>query len=311
MIVKRSFHPIKVLGYIWREILFTLLWSLLVWRLATGTGVQVSLPFVPVGILGSALAIFVAFRNNSAYGRWWEARTIWGSLVNYSRVFARMVINFVDSESAQAETDRKSEYIDYKKEMIYRHIAFVHALRLHLRGETNYEVCQPFLAEAEYLALRQKQNKPNFLTQMTGDRVRAGQGEGFLQWFHSFQIEGVLAQFANHQGASERIKNTPLPRQYEVFTKFFVYLFAILLPMGLLSLFPATQSWVIIPMSVAIAGVFTIMEKTGAANEDPFENRMTDVPLTALCTTIERDLREMLGETDLPAQAEAVNGYLY
>jgi putative membrane protein len=195
--------------------------------------------------------------------------------------------------------------------MVYRHIAFVHALRLHLRKEADHTVCQPFLAEAEYETLQQKQNKPNYLTQMTGDRVRAGQGEGFLQWFHSFQIEGVLTQFANHQGASERIKNTPLPRQYEVFTRLFVYLFAILLPMGLLSLIPAPQTWIIIPLATSIAGVFTIMEKTGAANENPFENRITDVPLTALCTIIERDLREMLGETDLPARSEATNGYLY
>lgn len=281
MIVKRSFNPVKVLRYIWREVLFTLLWSLLIWGLAAGAEVRATLPFVPVGILGSALAIFVAFRNNSAYGRWWEARTIWGALVNYSRVFARMVINFVDSENDQADPERGESFEAYKQEMVYRHIAFVHALRLHLRKEADHTVCQPFLAEAEYEALRQKQNKPNYLTQMTGDRVRAGQGEGYLQWFHSFQIEGVLTQFA------------------------------ILLPMGLLSLFPAPQSWIIIPMSVAIAGVFTIMEKTGAANEDPFENRITDVPLTALCTIIERDLREMLGETDLPVQVGAVNGYLY
>ncbi len=311
MIVKRSFNPVRVLGYIWREVLFALLWSLLIWGLAAGANVQASLPFVPVGILGSALAIFVAFRNNSAYGRWWEARTIWGALVNYSRVFARMVINFVDSEKDQADPEQKESFEAYKQEMVYRHIAFVHALRLHLRKEADHTVCQPFLAEAEYEALQQKQNKPNYLTQMTGDRVRAGQGEGFLQWFHSFQIEGVLTQFANHQGASERIKNPPLPRQYEVFTRLFVYLFAILLPMGLLSLIPAPQTWIIIPLATSIAGVFTIMEKTGAANENPFENRITDVPLTALCTIIERDLREMLGETDLPARSEATNGYLY
>jgi ion channel-forming bestrophin family protein len=122
MIVKRSFHPVKVLGYIWREVLFTLLWSALTWGLGASHILSLTLPFFPVGILGSSLAIFVAFRNNSAYGRWWEARSVWGTLVANSRVFARMVINFVDSEKAQAGPDQVQAYEAFKKEMVYRHI---------------------------------------------------------------------------------------------------------------------------------------------------------------------------------------------
>ena len=94
-----------------------------------------------------------------------------------------------------------------------------------------------------------------------------------------------------------------------------VFLFAMLLPFGLLSFFQAenliAMSRLIMPLSLLVAGVFIIMEKTGAANEDPFENQVTDVPLTVLCNTIERDLREMLQEKELPAKLHPVQGYLY
>jgi putative membrane protein len=138
---------------------------------------------------------------------------------------------------------------------------------------------------------------------------------GTLGGFDSFQMEGQLLALANAQGGCERIKNTPLPRQYDYFTRLFIGLFSALLPFGLLSFFQsetlAVYAWLVIPLAAIISGMFIIMERTGAANEDPFENRITDVPLTALCNTIERDLREMLGETDLPPKLEPQNGYLF
>jgi putative membrane protein len=130
--------------------------------------------------------------------------------------------------------------------------------------------------------------------------------------FDNISMEPTLAGFNNFQGACERIKNTPLPRQYDFFTRVFVWVFSFLLPFGLLSFFTSdpSLSWLIIPLSIIISGVFVIMERTGAANEDPFENKVTDVPLTALCNTIERDLKEMLGEGELPSKTEPENGYL-
>lgn len=311
MIVKRNFQPHKVLSYIWRELLFSLGWSLLVWYLYAGSGYTwLALPFTPIGILGSALAIFVGFRNNSAYGRWWEARQIWGGIVNSSRILSRLVITFTDSHSHQTNYERdRSER--FKKELVYRQIAWVHALRLHLRLEDSWQILAPYLPAPEFEDLLVRQNKPNYLQQLIGSRIYQAMRDGTLGGFDSFQLEGQLAALANYQGACERIKHTPLPRQYDFFTRLFVWLFAVLFPLGLLQLFGEGQTWVIIPMSGVIAGVFTIMEKTGAVNEDPFENRITDVPLTALCNTIERDLREQLGERELPPRVIPVDGYLY
>ena len=150
---------------------------------------------------------------------------------------------------------------------------------------------------------------------MIGKQIYEAMENGTLGGFDSFQMEGQLLALTNYQGGAERIKNTPLPRQYDFFTRAFVILFALLLPFGLLGFFTAENlipfSWLIIPLSVMIAGVFVIMERTGAANEDPFENKTTDVALTSICNTIERNLREMLGETNLPKKLEPVEGYLF
>ena len=311
MILKRNFHPLRVWSYIWREVLYALGWAFLIWLAYAGLGwTGLAINFTPIGVLGSALAIFVAFRNNSAYGRWWEARQLWGGIVNSSRILARLVITFADSHRHQPQyASARSEA--FKQLMVLRQVAWVHALRLHLRRQDDWEVLRPLLEEEEYLELLPRQNKPNYLQLIMGRHLYQAMADGTLGGFDSFQIEGQLAALANYQGACERIKNTPLPRQYDFFTRLFVWLFATLLPLGLLSLVAAGNSWLIIPGSTMVAAVFVIMEKTGAANEDPFENRVTDVPLTALCNTIERDLKEQLGMSELPARMEAVDGYLY
>lgn len=313
MIVKKNFHPLKVWGYIKNQVLFALAWALAVWTLFALAGItELALNFTPIGVLGSALAIFVAFRNNSAYGRWWEARTIWGGIVNSSRVLGRLVITFTDAHAHQPNYDAaRSEA--FKQRLVYQLIAWVHALRFHLRREEKWDELKPLLDPEDWNLLNKAQNKPNYLQLLMGRQIYQAMANGTLGGFDSFQMEGQLLALANYQGASERIKNTPLPRQYDFFTRLFVLLFAALLPFGLLGFFSSTPglSWLIIPISVLISGVFTIMERTGAANEDPFENLVTDVPLTALCNTIERDLREMLGEENLPEKLVPQQGYLF
>ena len=315
MIVKRNFNILKVWGYVNTMMIPVMVWSVLCWAGYELAGMKfISISFVPVGVLGSALAIFVAFRNNSAYGRWWEARTLWGGIVNSSRVLARLIITFTDSHSHQTNyAQSRSE--KFKEELVQCCIAWVHALRIHLRHQDEWELQKTYISSPDYEIIRKSQNKPMQLQLIMGKKIYEAMGNGTLGGFDSFQIEGQMLALANYQGACERIKNTPLPRQYDFFTRVFVQMFALMLPPGLLSLIAsgvaAGASWLIIPLSIVIAGVFVIMERTGAANEDPFENKITDVPLTALCNTIERDLLEMLGFDQLPQKAEAENGYLY
>jgi putative membrane protein len=311
MIVKRNFNPIKVIQYVKTELIFAVAISVMVFVLHKQGVTAISFPFSIAAILGSALAIFIAFRNNSSYSRWWEARTLWGGIINSSRVLARLIITFTDSHSHQQNYDKERSEL-FKKEMIYKVIAWVHALRLHLRKQDNWQELKPFLSEQEFIELQKSQNKPNFIHLISGKKIYEAMANGTLGGFDSFQMEGQLLALANYQGGCEKIKNTPLLRQYDFFTRVFLYTFMLLLPFSLIGDFTKMNiDYLMISVSIIISFVFAIIGKVGEVNEDPFENRITDVPLTAMCNTIERDLREMLGETDLPKKLEPENGFLY
>ncbi|MCW5897925.1 MAG: hypothetical protein KIT10_01540 [Flavobacteriales bacterium] len=309
MIIKRRFDPLKVLRYVRSELLLALVAAVAAYLLHRWEPL-VALPFSIAATLGSALAIFIGFRNNSAYGRWWEARTLWGGIVNSTRVLARLIITFADSHAHQPNYDRaRSEA--FKREMVHKVIAWVHALRLHLRGQQQWPEFAPLLPPAEYDELLKASNKPNLVMQQLGHRIYQAMADGTLGGFDSFQMEGQLLALANHQGGCERIKNTPLLRQYHYFTRLFLQVFIVLLPFCLVAdLEKMGIGWMVLPLALLISFVFAVIGKVGEVNEDPFEGRITDVPLTALCNTIERDLRELLGEKDLPAKLQAVDGYL-
>ena len=311
MIVKRNFNPIKVIQYVKTELIFAIAIAVMVFVLHKQGVTAISFPFSIAAILGSALAIFIAFRNNSSYSRWWEARTLWGGIINSCRVLARLIITFTDSHSHQQNYDKERSEL-FKKEMIYKVIAWVHALRLHLRKQDNWQELKPFLSEQEFIELQKSQNKPNFIHLISGKKIYEAMANGTLGGFDSFQMEGQLLALANYQGGCEKIKNTPLLRQYDFFTRVFLYTFMLLLPFSLIGDFTKMNiDYLMISVSIIISFVFAIIGKVGEVNEDPFENRITDVPLTAMCNTIERDLREMLGETDLPKKLEPENGFLY
>lgn len=311
MIIKKIFNPLAVARYMRWELTASTVLSIAVFFLYHNQHLEkVSLPFSIAAILGSALAIFLAFRNNNAYNRWWEARTIWGGIINNSRIFARQIIANADNALSGGKVE--AEQIEaYKKEMVYRQIAFAHALRLHLRGQKSWEEFAHLLPKVEFEAVGKKQNIPNYLLFLQGKRIKEGTKAEILGAFDNISLEPTLAGFNNFQGACERIKNTPLLRQYHFFTKLFLLVFMAVLPFSLIADFnkmgvPALM----VPLSILLSFVFGVMGKVGEVNEDPFENRITDIPMTAMCTTIERDLKEMLGEVDLPEKRLPVEGFL-
>ncbi|MCA6517029.1 MAG: hydrogenase, partial [Chitinophagaceae bacterium] len=233
MIVKRNFNPIKVIQYVKTELAFAVIITVAVFVLHKQNITAVTLPFSISAILGSALAIFIAFRNNSSYSRWWEARTLWGGIINSSRVLARLVITFTDSHSHQQNYEKERSE-QFKKETIYKVIAWVHALRLHLRKQDTWHELKPFLSTQEFEQLEKSQNKPNYLHLLSGKKIYEAMANGTLGGFDSFQMEGQLLALANYQGGCERIKNTPLLRQYDFFTRVFLYTFMLLLPFSLI-----------------------------------------------------------------------------
>jgi putative membrane protein len=200
----------------------------------------------------------------------------------------------------------------FKRELVERQIAWVNALRLQLRGQSEWSEVERFLPEDERAALREQPNKPLYLMKRQGQRIYDGMAAGTLQGFDSFQMEGQLAALAAQQAVCERIKAIPIPRQYDYFTRLFVRVFVILLPFFLIKTLAADgAAWLVIPLTGVIAFLFTTIERTGAVNEDPFENQITDVPLSAACREIERDLLALLGQAELPPRLEPQNGYLF
>lgn len=311
MILRRIFSPVKVAQYLRTELALTFIASLGVYWLHREGMAGIGLPFSIAAILGSALAIFVAFRNNSAYARWWEARTIWGSIINNSRIFARQIIANADNAAATGKATPEQAQA-YKRELVYRQIAFAHALRQHLRRQNEPAEYRHLLDETEMDQLLQRQNIPNMLLQTQGIRIKEGGRAEVLGPFDNISLEPTLSGFNNFQGACERIKNTPLLRQYDFFTRLFLIVFILLLPFCLIGDFAKLELAAFMPpISILIAFVFATMGKVGEVNEDPFENRITDVPLTAMCNTIERDLKEMLGDADLPEKMTPKDGYLF
>jgi ion channel-forming bestrophin family protein len=303
MIVRKNLKWSIIIRGAWRLLLLWGVLSGLCYALYFRLGYTfIALPFAPIAVLGTALSIFLGFRNSSSYDRWWEARTLWGGVVNQSRTFSRQVITFCKDPS-------------FHRELIFRHLAWVNALRLQLRGQMNESSLRElsaYLEAPEIEALAGAKNKTSQLLLAQGKRLAALQQQGLLDDFRHMQIDNTLTELYNLQGGNERIKNTPLPRQYNFFNLIFMHLFVFLLPFGLLRSFEEVQvPSLIIPFCMVTGFVFYIVEGVGRRIEDPFENRITDVPLTALCRTIEIDLKQMLGLTDIPEKAEPVDGFLY
>ncbi len=312
MILKKYLDLRKAVPYVRYELAMGAITSATVYGLYELANVQqIAVPNVLPAVLGTALAIFLGFRNSAAYARWGEAAQLWASIANYSRIFARLIITFVESHNHTPQYEAQQAQA-YHREMIYRHLAWVNALRLQLRGQSDWDSVAQFLTDEDRQALQNKQNKPAALMLIQGYRIYDGMRNSTLQGFDSFQLEGCLAQLSAYQAQCERIKAIPIPRQYTFFTRLFVWVFIALIPFSFVQTFAnMDMTWLIIPVTLLLTFVFGIVERTGAVNEEPFENRITDVPLSAYCIDIERDLREMLGETDLPEKRLPVNGYLF
>ena len=308
MIIKRNFSPRKVVPYVKVDLALALSSSIIAYLLYTFLK-EVALPFAPMGALGTALAIFLAFRTSSSYARWMEAAQIWYNLQAMSRVFARLILTFVDAHKHTAQY-KPEDARAFQQEMIFRHLAWVNALRLQLRKQDDWHVLKPFLTPENYQTLDQKHNKASYLLKQQGSRIYDAMASGTLQGFDSFQLEGCLLQFSNHQAACERLKAIPIPRQYDYFTRLFLRVYIVLLPFFLLSVLGGLP-WLVIPLSLMLAFIYAMLERIGVVNEEPFENRISDVPLSAISIQIERDLRELLDNTSLPPSLVSKDGYLF
>jgi putative membrane protein len=248
----------------------------------------ISLNGLPVAPLASALTIFLAFRTNAAYGRWWEARQLWGSLVNTSRALARQYLTMLEDES---EDPRRPPL---RNELVKHQIAFAHALRCHLRKQAALPEMRTLLGDDIAEELSAYKNLPAAVTLRTGKLLRQARYEGMLDSYRWAAIDENLTAISNIQGACERIKNTPLPRQFDYLPRLLVDAFCWLLPLAIVE-----DLGLMTPLaSVLISFTFIAADLMSREISNPFDNTIHDTPMTSLSRTIELNLREQMEETD-------------
>ena len=419
MIVARSLSWRRIAHYVGWPLAAYTLWAALV-SVAHGSGIMwLSFPSLPISLIAATLGILLGFRNNSGYDRWWEARTLWGGLVNQSRTFARQLLTFLPAASERSAADggpdsgperrgegsavvrtrlletaideaddgaprrrradpamrtdgavrtrdgrahgmpepggapraagndpqlaafraatvelaargagagdgaaerraparrEPEEHCHFERvspearELVYAQIGFVNALRCHLRRQDPVAEVVPFFRRPVVEALREEQNVPAAILAWMATRLRRLlDGRRAEDAFRLVALDETLTELTNLLGACERIKNTPIPRQYDFLPRVMVRAYLVILPLGMVrELGPLTP-----PVTAVIGFLFLALDQIGRNVEAPFENDVHDTPMTALSRTIEINLRQMLGEAELPPPVQPVNGFLY
>lgn len=297
MLLKENIPNSYIFGKIKKEMILLTLYSTAVFIAHTYFRFPgVSIPIAIPGILGTIISLLLAFRSNQAYDRWWEARNLWGRIVNDSRSFARQVLSFIDT--SYNETDKR----EMKERIIKRQIAWCYSLSQHLRGQNTRQSLNGFISEEEKQEISSANHVPLALMDLHANDLRLLLRLNWINEYQQIAMDNTLTQFSNSMGGCERIKNTVFPVTYSVYIHFLVLLFVLLLPFGLIEFFGIIQ----IPLVVAISSSFFLIEKMAIHLQDPFENKPTDTPTTSISRKIEMDLKQMLKD-ESPEEAETVN----
>ncbi|BDC47918.1 hypothetical protein F183_A02340 [Bryobacterales bacterium F-183] len=287
---------------------------------------HLAMPWLPIALVGTAVAFLTGFKNSAAYSRLWEARQIWGGILNDSRTFTMLVLD------CTFEPEERTR-------VVHRHLAWVTALRYQLREPRAWENMaerhnaeyllryqveewdkklderlRTLISAEEFAYISTKQNRATHLMALQAKEFRSMTAErNLFDEFRHIELQHSMANFFAAQGMCERLKNFPYPRQFATLNYLFVWMFLICVPFGMLQEFAHIGEgfvWLTIPVSVIVSWVFHTMDKIGDASENPFEGSPNDVPITSIARTIEIDLREMLDEADVPAPMRPVNNIL-
>lgn len=345
MYIQRRYPFRSVLIWTKRELIFFAILSAVYTLAYELLGIKwLQVPLAPVGLIGTAVAFMVGFQNNSAYDRIWEARTIWGGIVNISRSF---IITMKDSFYIHNHAAAKDESATIRV-ITHRHIAWLTALRYALRSKRNWEASyadmhqkisfqyhvpefttpleealKPWLSEEEFKAVMAAEHKPNVLLSLQSKHLRSLSDERKIWDFSLLSLQAMIKEMMEQQGKAERIKNFPYPKQYGSIGYHFVHIFMWLLPMAIIPSFaemgvgmmdsnPMVGQyfvWLSIPFSTTVIWVFNTMLRIGLAGENPFEGSPNDVPISNISRGITRDVLELIGEdaANIPEPFENIN----
>lgn len=314
---------------IWLRVLFVTVVAVVVTLIHFKWPIGTDLTPLPFQLSGLALGIFLGFRNNTSYDRFWEGRRLWGQMVNVSRNLTRQMLTLVgpiaerplplttpsvsvyaavsDDEEEPKDLDADTaELVAFHREMVHRVAAYVHCVRMHLRDQDGLHELRRLLPEEEVEALRGESNRPLAILQRLGDRLRDAWLHGWVHAQHLPALDKSLSDMCDIQGGCERVKNTPIPFSYTALIHSLVALYCFSLPFGLISAIGYFT-----PIVTAIIGYsFFGLDAVGDEIEDPFGTDENDLPLTALTTMIEINIRQRIGDRRLPAMPKPIRGVL-
>lgn len=290
-IVDKYRFLMKTIGYVGWSLFWLLIWDIVVTAdFMLFLDRKISLPSLPLTLLASALVVLTSFRNSSAYNRWWEARTLWGAMVNNSRSFARQVLTLVEDDG---------ELNPVKAVLLRRHVAFVKCLSAHLKGESCSDEVQSLITREEYARRHETNNFPNDILNASAALLAKEYKAGRLDSIRLARLESTMVELSNCQGGMERIANTPLPYPYVAFPRLFISLFCVILPIGLVD----TLGWYTPLASTVVGFMLLAIEKIGTDLQSPFKASEHEIQMTKLCENIERNLDSMLRDAKVECTA--------
>lgn len=344
MYITKNFTIRRIITFTGFHLIWLSIWSLIVIATYELTGWEwMKIPWLPLSVIGTAVAFYVGFKNNQSYDRVWEARKIWGAIVNNSRAWGSIVKAFIGNQFREEDLDDE-EIFKIKKRLIYRHIGWLYTLRKQLlipeswehvnqgfhigkinrkrienfgtglfEGELSKINIQEFLPADEYERLINYKNTATQIIDQQAQDLENLRSKDLIDDFRHLQLQAMLNKFYDEQGKCERIKKFPLPRQYGAMSFVFVGIFIYLLPFGMIGEFIYIEHFgpfVGFFLTILVSWIYIVMELIGDYSENPFEGLSNDIPMLSICRTIEIDLREMLGEKDVPPKIEAKSGVL-
>ncbi|MBD8733585.1 MULTISPECIES: bestrophin family protein [unclassified Pseudomonas] len=285
-IAKKYRLIIKTMGYVGWSLFWLLLWDIAVtvdFMLFLNT--KLSLPIMPLTLLGSALIVLISFRNSSAYNRWWEARTLWGLLVNASRSYARQVLTLID--------DVGDDVNPVKATLLRRHVAYVNCLAAHVRHIPCPPEVAAFISAEEFERRDSTNNFSNDLLTGSATLLAREYKAGRLDSIRLARLESTLVDISNCQGGMERIANTPLPYPYVYFPRLFITVFCLIVPIGLVD----SLEWFTPLASTVVGFMLLAIERIGTDLQSPFKVSEHQIQMDSLCENIERNLQSMQRDT--------------
>lgn len=295
MLINKRIPFLYIFNKIKYEIVYVLIIGILVHFLTTiYKDVIPEMPLTIPAFIGTAISVILSFKLNQSYDRWWEARKIWGSIVNDSRSFVLQLQSFVAK-------DKQTEI----KEIAYRHIAWCYSLGQSLRGQNATDNLNQFIANSDIEKLSNHNNKPLGLLQQNTLQILSLKENNKLDIFGQIQINHTLVNFSNAMGMAERIKSTVFPVTYRLFLHFFIYIFVITLSIALRDI----ESYFELPLLLTISSAFFLLERSATHLQDPFMNRPTDTAMTTISRTIEINIKQLLGENEIPKPIEPEEFY--